>query len=333
MKKLFAILLMALTVAALSLCSFAVSRGNAIVEDNGYYDDKITETTPGSTVYIALAEAKDEASNFKISSKLVPTSAKVTSAKTKGYIDDKDHKLIDTGKLDIEKFEVEDGSEWYFAVLKIKDIDVDDYPEDGFDVDGTIKVTRKGGSTFSIDLEDSLDFIRFSEAKDDDKLLKSAQIYKFKGNTEFELEFPNGEGYFSGETKGSVEVLAAMNHAKISAITKKDKNAEMTFYIGNDAKFSGIRDGLITINADNGCYLYKIGKNNALDNMTNTYDEDEEAFLIKTNVLGKYVVSDEKLSASSSGNSSSRDEDEDEEEKEDTYIYVAPINPSTGAAV
>lgn len=335
MKKLLAVLLMFTTVSALSLCALAASRGTAYVEDNGYYDEKVTETTPGGTVYIALAEAANKDVNFKISSSMIPTTAKITSAKTEGFIDDKDYKLIKTGNLNIEKLEVENGSEWYFAVLEVKDIDVDDYPQDGFSVSGSIKVTRKSGSTFTLDLGDTLDFIRFAEAEDEDELSKQAQLYTFKSNTEFELEFPNGNGRFSGKTKGAIEVLAAMSHTKISAITKLDKTADMTFYIGNEAKFPNIKDGKLIIEADNGSYLYKISSNNKLTNMSSSYDEDEDAFVIETNVLGKYVVSDERLPTSGT---SSNDDDEDntyiyngDDDRDETYVSVPLINPTTGA--
>ncbi len=339
MKKLFAALLALTTAATLSICAFAVSRGAAYIEDNGYYDEKVSRVTPGGTVYIALAEATNSDVNYKISSDMVPTTAKISSAKTEGYLDDKDYKLIKTGNLDIEKLPVERGSEWYFAVLEVKDLDVKDYPEDGFAVSGAIKVTRKSGSSFTLDLGDALDFIRYSEADKEDELSKQAQLYSFKSNTEFELAFPNGNGRFTGKTKSATEVLAAMNHTKISAITKLDKNADMTFYIGNGAKFSNIRDGKLIIEADNGSYLYKIGSGNKLTNMTSSYDEDEDAFVIETDVLGQYVVSDEKLSTSGSS-SSSDDEDDDNtyiyngnDDEDQGYVYVPLINPSTGAAV
>lgn len=343
MKKLFAVLMIFATAAALSLCTFAISRGTAYVEDNGYYDEKVNRATPGSTVYVALAEATNADTNFKISSSLVPTTAKITSAKTTAYADDKDYKMIKTGSLDVEKLAVEEGCEWYFAVLEIEDIDIDDYPQDGFSVDGIIKVTRKSGSTFTIDLDDALDFIRYAEADDDEDTLSSEpQLFTFKSSTEFELDFPNGKGRFSGETKGAIEVLAAMSHTKISAITKLNKNAEMTFYIGNNAAFSNIRDGQLVIEADNGNYLYKIGTNNKLTDMTKTYDEDEDAFVIETNVLGKYVVSDEKLSTSGTSSGSSSDDaddvyvydgSDDQDDDSQPYVSVPLINPATGAAV
>lgn len=347
MKKLFAVLLVFAIAAALNLSTFAISRGAAYIEDNGYYDEKVNYVTPGGKVYIGLAEASNQDTKFKISSSMIPTTAKITSVKTEAYEDDKDYKLIKTGSLDIEKLEVEEGCEWYFAVLEIKDIDVDKYPQDGYSVWGTLKVTRKSGSSFTLDLEDALDFIRFSEAKDKDELAKQAQIYSIKSNTEFELAFPNGNGHFSGKTKGAIDVLASMNHTKISAITKLDKNADMTFYIGNDAKFPNIKDEQLVIEAESGYYLYKIGSNNKLTNMTRTYDEDEDAFVIETDVLGKYVVSDEKLPTSGSSSSKDEDEEEEDEDAEDVYTYIEDdkkdtqednnyvpvplVNPSTGA--
>lgn len=338
MKKLFAASLALAAAVTLSVCAFAVSRGAAYIEDNGYYDEKVRQVTPGGTVYIALAEASNP-DNYKISSSMVPTTAKITSAKTEGYIDDKDYKLIKTGSLDIEKLPVERGSDWYFAVLKVKDIDIKNYPEDGFAPSGAIKVTRKSGSSFTLDIEDALDFVRYSEAENKDELSKQAQRYTFKGNTEIELEFPNGKGRYTGKTRSAIEVLAAMNHTKISAITKLDKNAEMTFYIGNEAKFSNIRDGKLIIEADNGSYLYKIGSNNKLTNMSSSYDEDEDAFVIETDVLGQYVVSDEKLSTSGSASNQDDEDDgdtyiyngDDDEDQDNGYVYVPPINPSTGA--
>lgn len=341
MKKLLAALLMLAVVSTLNVCAFAASRGVAYIEDNGYYDERVSETTPGGTVYIALVEAVNVDTNSKISSKMVPTTAKITSAKTLGYVDDKDYKLIKTGNLDIEKLEVEDGGEWYFAVLKVKDIDIDDYPEDGFAISGTLKVTRKSGSTFTIDLSNTLDFIRFSEADDEDMLGKQVQLYNIDGGDEFELEFPNEKGRFCGEARSDIEVLAAMNHTKISAITKLDRSADMTFYIGNGAKFSNIREGQLIIEADNGDYLYKIGTNNKLTNMTSAYDEDEDAFVIETNVLGQYVVSDERLSTSGSSSDDDDDDDiytyyeddDDDDDDKETYVSVPLINPPTGAAV
>lgn len=340
MKKLFAALLALTAAAGLSVCAFAASRGAAYIEDNGYYDERVRTVTPGGTVYIALAEATNSDVNYKISSDMVPTTAKISSVKTESYLDDKDYKMIKTGNLKIEKLPVERGSEWYFAVLEVKDIDVKDYPEDGFSVSGTIKVTRKSGSSFTLDLDDALNFIRYSEAKDKDELSKQAQLYSFKSNTEIELAFPNGNGRFTGKTRSAIEVLAAMNHTKISAITKLDKNADMTFYIGSGAKFSNIRDGKLIIEADNGSYLYKIGSGNKLTNMSSSYDEDEDAFVIETDVLGQYVVSDEKLSTSGSSSSSDDEDDDDntyiyngDDEEDQGYIYVAPVNPQTGAAV
>ena len=339
MKKLFAALLALVAAASLSVGAFAASRGAAYIEDNGYYDERVRQVAPGDTVYIALAEASNS-DGFKIASNMVPTTARITSAKTIGFIDDKDHKVIKTGNLDIEKLPVERGSEWYFAVLDIKSVDVKDYPEDGYAVEGQLKVTRNGGSSFTVDLEDAVRFIRFSEAKNLDELTKQTQLYSFKSGVEVELEFPNGRGRFTGSTRSSLQVLAGMSHASISAITKLDRNADMTFYLGNGAKFTNIRDGKLIIEAEAGSYLYQIGSNNKLTSVSSRYyDEDEDAFVIETDVLGCYVVSDERLSTSGAASDSDDDdsdeytyyEGDDDEDTDQGYVYIPPINPSTGA--
>ncbi len=339
MRKLFAALLALVAAASLSVGAFAASRGAAYIEDNGYYDEKVRQVAPGDTVYIALAEASNS-DGFKIASNMVPTTAKITSAKTIGFIDDKDHKVIKAGNLDIEKLPVERGSEWYFAVLDIKNVDVKDYPEDGYGVAGSLKVTREGGSSFTIDLADSVRFIRFSEAENSDELTKQTQLYSFKSGAEIELEFPNGRGRFTGSARSSLQLLAGMSHASISAITKLDPNADMTFYLGNEAKFSNIRDAKLIIEAEESSYLYQIDSKNKLTSVSSRYyDEDEDAFVIETDVLGRYVVSDERLSTSgTASNSDDGDEyeytyyeDDDDQDTDQGYVYVPPVNPSTGA--
>lgn len=343
MKKLFTVLLMVAVAAALSVCSFAISRGDAYIEDHGYFNEKVRCVAPGDTVYIALAEAENEETDFEISRSMTPSSAKVTSAKTEGFIDDKNYKMIETGSLDIEKLPVEDGCDWYFAELEIDDIDIDDYPEDGFDVSGTLKVSRKGGSTFTVDLGDTISFIRYAVADDEDELSSEPQLYQLDQDTEFELAFPNENGWFSGETKSDIAVVASMSHDEISSIAKLDRDADLTFYLGNGVRFPYVRDAQLVIEADDGYYLYKIGNGNSLSKVSNAYDEDEEAFIIETNVLGKYVVSDTRLSTSAS--SDDDDDDDDDDEVDDVYvyegedddvdetpnIYVPLLNPTTGA--
>ena len=348
MKKVFRLFAVIMLVAMLSVDCFAITRG-AYVEDNGYYDDKVTNPAPGDTVYITLMKKSDEDQDFEVSSSQKPTKAEITKIKVVGISDDDEYDIIKKGKLDIVYEEVEEGVEWYFAKLEIDDIDLEDYPDDGFTVEGTLRVTRKSGKTFTIDLEDIFDTISYKEAKDKEKLEKSAQLYKFKSNKEIKLEFPNEKGWFEGKTRSAINVFAGMSHSKVKAIVDKNDDAKLVFYIGNGAEFEKIKNGKIFINADDDEFLYEIidGK---LKNRTSWYDDDEEAFVIETDTLGSYVVSDEKLSTSYDYDDEDDDEDEDEEDDDlvfenddeeddedegydwDNYDHVL-INPNTGVEI
>ena len=315
MKRFVKTLLVVLLSFLMAFQCLAASRGEAYIEDNGYYDVEITNAAPGDTVYIALVKKSDEHSDYNISSKDKPVEAELRNVKVCRFSDDKKVSLVKNGELDIVYEEVEDGVEWYFAKMPIKSVDLDDYPDDGYYIEGTLRVARKSGKTFDIDLEETLETISFSDAERNTELKKTAQLYRFKSNKEIELEFPNGKGHFEGKTKKAIDVFASMSHTKISAIEKKNDDAKLTFYIGNGAEFEDIKNGKIVIEADEDDYLYEINKG-SLKNRSSCYDEDEEAFIIETDTLGSYVVSDSKLSTSYS-----YDDDEDEDEDSDDYVY------------
>jgi len=316
MKKFVRTVSVVLLAVLMAAQCYAISRGEAYIEDNGYYDVEITNAAPGDTVYIALMKKSDDHDDYTISSKDKPDEAELRSVKVYRISDDKKVNLVENGELDIVYEEVEDGVEWYFAQMPIKSVDLEDYPDDGYYIEGTLRVTRKSGKTFDIDLEETLKTISFSDAESNSKLKKTAQLYRFKSNKEIELEFPNGKGHFEGKTKKAIDVFASMSHTKISAIEKKNDDAKLTFYIGNGAEFEDIKNGKIVIEADDDDYLYEI-KKGSLKNRTSWYDEDEEAFIIETDTLGSYVVSNEKLSTSYD-----YDDDEEDENEDDDYEYV-----------
>jgi hypothetical protein len=63
-----------------------------------------------------------------------------------------------------------------------------------------------------------------------------------------------------------------------------------------------------------------------LTDLTNTYDDDEDGFVVKTKTLGTYIVSDSKLSSVAASSSSSTSS----QSSSSTYV---PVNPPTGAAL
>lgn len=339
MKKLLNCALL-LSLLLLSVDCFAVSRGKAYSEDNGYYDEEVKTVAPGEKIYIALTQKSDEDSDFEIKSENIPKTAKVTSMTTIGFIDDKKYKLISTGEVDIKAEEIADGCEWYFAVIPVKSYDIEDFPEDGCSVEGKLKITRKSGKSFTIDLGQSLDSISFSEANSRKKLEKEAQLYRFDNGDKISLEFPNGQGRFTATAKKDINVTASMSHTKISSISRQNDDAKLVFFRGNGAKFENVRNPKLIIDADDDWYLYEIKSGNKLKDMSDCYDDDEDAFVIETNVLGSYVVSDEYLDSDYDYDDDDDDEDDDDDyeyiyidddnDDGDIYDYVL-INPTTGA--
>lgn len=342
MKKRFTTVFAVLLSMLLAVEGFAVSRGKAYIEDNGYFDEEVSAPAPGDTVYIALVKKSDEEADFEIDSDNKPSKAELKKVEVIGVSDDEEYDIIENGKLDIVYEEVDDGIEWYFAKLKIDDIDLEDYPDDGFTVEGTLKITRKSGKTFEIDLEKTFSGINFADAESNSKLKKTAQLYRFKSNKDIKLEFPNEKGWFEGKTRSAINVFASMSHTKIRAIEKKNDDAELVFYIGNGAEFDNIRNGKIVIEADDDTYLYEIDSGK-LKNRTSWYDEDEEAYIIETDVLGSYVVSDEKLSTTYDYDEEeendddydyeytySDDDDEDDDDYYRDYTSIVITNPVTG---
>lgn len=345
MKRLFNFALVMALMALLSIDCFAIARGKAYIEDNGYFDEEVKTVAPGEDIYIALAEKSDEDSDYEIKSSDVPKTAKITSATTIGFIDDKKYKLISTGEVDIEVEEIADGVEWYFAVIPTKDFDIEDFPEDGCDVEGKMKITRKSGKTFTIDLAKAIDSIAFSEAKSRKKLEKNAQLYRFDSGDKIKLEFPNGQGHFEATAKKDINVTAGMSHTKISSITRKNDDVKMVFFRGNGAEFENVRNAKLVIEADDDWFLYEIRSNNSLRDRSDYYDDDEEAFVIETDVLGSYVIADEELDYDEDDEDDDEDEDDeddydyvyeededDEDDDDDYYEYDhVLINPTTGA--
>ena len=113
-----------------------------------------------------------------------------------------------------------------------------------------------------------------------------------------------------------------------SSITRRYPNASLRFYYGNGASLTALRSPKIFIEAYEDDYLYEVTGSSTLTNRTSSYDEDEGGFVLSSNTLGKYIVSDTRLSA---GSVSYDDDDDDDEVDYDQPAYVVPVNPSTGA--
>ncbi len=335
MKKFLSPLFAFLLIAALSTVSFAITRGTVVVKDE-YFDDEITIAQPGQTVYVAICTVPK-------SSKELPTKAYLFEAETLNGDDGDDDRLFGTGankaysekgtggrQLDIVKKEIDDGEDYYFAVLEIKE--VKDFPSDGYDViPGVIRVTRKNGDIFKV--EPKLSSIGFEEG--DDELEEDPLSFSIDRNDEIEISFPDGGGHLTGTAKKNFSLVAGMSTDEVSSIVRRYPDADLRFFLGSGASLTNLRNPKLFFEGNDDDYLYEINNSNTLTNRTSTYDDDEGGFVVSTNTLGKYLVSDTRLSSSGSSSSSSKDEDDIRDEVilpgGNLPNYVIPINPSTGA--
>ena len=83
--------------------------------------------------------------------------------------------------------------------------------------------------------------------------------------------------------------------------------------------------GELTIEAPEGSFLYAVNADGSVSAIKAEYDEQEEAFKLKTRTLGAYVISDSELKTGVSTGTSSESEN-----NSGTTENVKP-NPSTGA--
>lgn len=160
--------------------------------------------------------------------------------------------------------------------------------------------------------------IGFNEAKDDVRFVVNA-----KGQKELFLRYSNDDG------------------SSIAApIVDKYPEAALDFHLfeGNNKTFR--RTGKLYIPASEievkdgkmgAPYLYEI-VNGKLTEIKATYDSNAEEFVISTNKLGNYVVSDTKLkSTTEKDESSSKDETSSTTETTTTKPGTSTGNPDTGA--
>ncbi len=180
------------------------------------------------------------------------------------------------------------------------------------DADGTIKLKKSGTNGFNIESGVSL-WLEYSYAESDGLITATPRLFEegdgFYEDEDFVFYFEEDDSYFEVNTKGQKEILLAFNNEYddriADQIAKKNPDADLDFYNGNNARFK--RTGKLYLSyPDKKGYVYAIGSSGNLTLVTNAkYDSGEEAFVISTNTLGRYLISNEKLAAIASDSSSS----------------------------
>lgn len=196
------------------------------------------------------------------------------------------------------------------------------------DVVGTVEMRKSG----SFDYEDMKLDINLEVAypiANDTIITEDPQLFKegagFVGDSEEEFSFECDEdSFFTVNTIGQSKLLLAATTDFDSKIADLYPDANLNFFYGNGATFN--KTGVLTLAADEGSYLYQL-KDDGMVRVNAEYDEYDEAFIIKTKTLGKYIISDTELKIvniptdnGNNGNSGNGG-------------TVTPTNPGTGAAI
>lgn len=296
-------------IATMSAVAFAMTAGDIYKEDDGLYDYALSYAVPGETVYIYITDTEPDDSKAKNELECVNNS------------EDNIVKLIPTTSLSIvkRKYDSSPSLYGYFAVVPVKSVSASEYvDDDGYNVSGYIEVD---GDEIDVDFDIAYPEEDAYSADFTDELT----LYNVESGEDVEIEFDNGGFY--GEGSRDTEVLAALDTDYNSTIGNKYPNADLDFYTFEGANFTNaVKSGsYLLIEADDDMYLYSLS-GSTLTDLTNTYDDDEDGFVVKTKTLGTYIVSDSKLSSVAASSSSSTSS----QSSSSTYV---PVNPPTGAAL
>lgn len=203
------------------------------------------------------------------------------------------------------------------------------------DVHGTVKLRKTSGdSEYRFDYDDidylNVDFeVGYSAPEDSNvipitpALFVPGQDFDEYDEETFDFE-ADSHSYFVVNTNSQKKIVLGMNTDYDDAIADKYPQANLDFFNGNGAAFNRI--GYLYLYADRGSYVYVIENNNTLKKISASYDSYDDAFVIRTRTLGRYVVSDIKLNVADK-NPSSGDEDTAVIYDNDTQTNY---NPGTG---
>lgn len=325
MKKLFSAVLAIAMILSVAPVAMAADSLNVYLKDDEYYDDLVTSVAPGSSCWVYLVQYDKD----------------TTKGPKSISFDDIEVVDSDTGKtvkmLSVDrtatKLKGPGGDRAWFAKITVKSVSTSSYPEDGYDVENCTLEYTYDDHEYTGDV--NLSTIEYEEA--DDELEEDEKMFTYKKDDDVDIDLPDNGGTFTGTARKDFDIIASMNTNVNNTLLNKYPNADMQFYNGNGATFP-VTSGRLTIRGDKDDYIYEVGANNSLTDRSSTWSSSKDAFVISTTKIGKYIVSDTKLSASSSSNTDSPSPSSSSSQSE--YIGSVPIannggitNPSTGACV
>ena len=159
-----------------------------------------------------------------------------------------------------------------------------------------------------------------------DEIYDDVCVYNFDDidDDEHEISLFAESGRFVVDVRGQgkVTIKSTVKYSKGIEALDNHNDIAYTYYNGNEVKFNKM--GTLYLNAKDTDVLYGM-KDGKLVKIANNYDEDEEAFVLRTREIGSYVVAEKELDIEAINAALNP-------APEAPVAPVVPSNPSTGAA-
>ncbi|MFV0497865.1 MAG: hypothetical protein ACK5L0_06855 [Candidatus Fimivivens sp.] len=168
------------------------------------------------------------------------------------------------------------------------------------DVYGTVKLRKSGDYGFDYDdMQVDVDFEVGYTAPEDANVIPITPALFIPGedfdeydDETFDFE-ADSYSYFVLNTNNQRKIVLGMDTDYDDDIADKYPNANLDFFNGNGATFNKV--GYLYLSADRNSYVYQVKDDNTLKKLNASYDSYDDAFVIRTRTLERYVISDMKL--------------------------------------
>ena len=283
--------------------------GYLLDEDDRYVDfnEPLNDSLPyGETVYYPLFYLDSGNVLVGVHESAATKSIKIKTDWEEGssYIDKLSvikKRYINADKLP-GNIEFVDGRYCYFLAITVKTRSTTTTAM--HDVHGTVKLRKTSGdSDYRFDYDDidylNVDFEVGYSAPEDSNLIPITPALFVPGSDfdeydeeTFEFE-ADSHSYFVVNTNSQKKIVLGMDTDYDDDIGDKYPKANLDFFNGNGASFN--RVGYLYLYAERGSYVYSVEDDNTLKKISASYDSYDDAFVIRTRTLGRYVISDIKL--------------------------------------
>ncbi len=180
------------------------------------------------------------------------------------------------------------------------------------------------GDSNKLDIDVALS-VKNATAGDASKTGDDVYIHSFgDGDEEQEIELYAEAGKFVVNTIGQGKLVIKTTVDYNKGIENVAPDVNYTYFNGNNATFNRLGD--LYLNAKEDEFLYKVNSDGTLTKVDAKYDSDEEAFVVRTRVIGSYVISEKELDVEKVNAGVNTPEETA------PVAPTAPVNPGTGAA-